>query len=102
MKQTFLLGIVVFVGWVASSGPAAGQSPTRQGTPERAPAAVASAQAQRAVLDQYCVVCHNDKLKTANFSLQNSDLAAVGEHPEVWEKVVRKLRAGIMPPPGVR
>ena len=63
------------------------------------PQAVAS---HRAVLDQYCVTCHNDRAKTANLSLEKLDLAAAGDHPEVWEKVVRKLRAGVMPPPDVR
>lgn len=57
---------------------------------------------QRALLDQYCVSCHNDRTKTANLSLQHLDLATVGDHPELWEKVVRKLRAGVMPPPDVR
>src|SRR5580693_4939074 len=57
--------------------------------------------AERALLDQYCVVCHNDKTKTANFSLQKEDINAVGAHPEVWERVIRKLRAGMMPPPGM-
>jgi hypothetical protein len=57
--------------------------------------------AERALLDQYCVTCHNDKAKTANFSLQNEDINAVGDHPEVWERVIRKLRAGMMPPPGM-
>src|SRR6266700_4070292 len=61
-----------------------------------------SAAEERALLDRYCVTCHNDKTKTANFSLQNLDLATVGDHAELWEKVVRKLRAGLMPPPGVR
>ena len=60
------------------------------------------AAAERALLDQYCVTCHNDKIKTANLSLQKLDLATVGDHPELWEKVVRKLRAGLMPPPGMR
>ena len=40
-------------------------------------------------------------MKTANLSLQGLDLAAVGQHAELWEKVVRKLRAGVMPPPDV-
>jgi hypothetical protein len=57
--------------------------------------------AERALLDQYCVTCHNDKAKTANFSLQKEDINAVGDHPEVWERVIRKLRAGMMPPPGM-
>src|SRR5947199_4325780 len=59
------------------------------------------AAAQRALLDQYCVTCHNDKIKIDNFSLQKEDINAVGDHPEVWERVIRKLRAGMMPPPGM-
>ncbi len=67
---------------------------------QRTPAATPSS--ERAVLDRYCVTCHNDKAKTANLSLQNLDLTTAGDHPELWEKVVRKLRAGVMPPPGMR
>ena len=72
-------------------------------SPRQAPRtpAAASASQQRALLDKYCVSCHNDRLKTANLSLQGADLAAIGDHAEVWEKVVRKLRAGVMPPPDV-
>ncbi|HWW83525.1 MAG TPA: DUF1587 domain-containing protein, partial [Vicinamibacterales bacterium] len=57
---------------------------------------------ERALLDQYCVTCHNDRTKTSNLSLQNLDLAAVGDRAELWERVVRKLRAGVMPPPGMK
>jgi len=57
--------------------------------------------AERALLDQYCVTCHNDKTKADNFSLQKEDINDVGDHPEVWERVIRKLRAGMMPPPGM-
>jgi mono/diheme cytochrome c family protein len=64
--------------------------------------AARSGQTQRVLLDQYCVTCHNNRLKTANLSLEGLDMAAAGDHPELWEKVVRKLRAGVMPPPGLR
>jgi hypothetical protein len=60
-----------------------------------------AAQTQRALLDKYCGTCHSDRLKTANLSLQGLDLANVAHDAEVWEKVIRKLRAGVMPPPGV-
>jgi len=53
---------------------------------------------ERALLDRYCVTCHNQKLKTAGLSLDVMDITKVGEGAEVWEKVVRKLRAGMMPP----
>ena len=56
---------------------------------------------QRALLDRYCVTCHNQQLKTAGLMLDTLDLAHVGEHAEPWEKVVRKLRAGMMPPAGL-
>ena len=58
-----------------------------------------SVEKQRALLDRYCVTCHNDRLKTANLSLQSADLTQVPDHAELWEKVIRKLRAGVMPPP---
>ena len=54
----------------------------------------------RAVVARYCVACHNDRLRTANLQLDTIDIEHVGVDPEVWEKVVRKLRARSMPPPG--
>jgi hypothetical protein len=53
---------------------------------------------QRALLDRYCVGCHNARLKTGGLALDTLDLAKVGDHADVWEKVVRKLRGGLMPP----
>lgn len=50
---------------------------------------------------QYCQTCHNDQLKTGGLSLQRMDSAQVSRNPETWEKVVRQLRAGMMPPSGV-
>ena len=57
--------------------------------------------AQRGLLERYCVTCHNQKLKTGGLTLDALDLGHVGEHAEIWEKVVRKLRAGMMPPQGL-
>lgn len=61
----------------------------------------ADVSAQRAVIDEYCVVCHNKTAKTANLMLDQLDLAHLGDHAEIGEKVVRKLRAGMMPPTGM-
>src|SRR5437867_5191736 len=55
---------------------------------------------QRAFIDTYCVTCHNDRLRTGDLSLEKMDLQNVPEGAETWEKVIRKLRAGAMPPPG--
>jgi len=60
-----------------------------------------SAASERKLLDQYCVTCHNQRLKTAGLTLDKLDPSNVSEHPEAWEKVVRKLRAGMMPPSGM-
>src|SRR5262245_21700832 len=95
MKKTFLLGCVAlsFAALVFAQTKTA--VPTQQSTS-------ASAATQRALIDQYCVTCHNDKTKRANLTLEKLDLTTVGDNPQLWEKVIRKLRAGVMPPPGMR
>src|ERR1043166_5715873 len=68
----------------------------------RAQAGTAAASApDRALLDRYCVTCHNDRLKTGGLTLAGLDPSHVETAPQVWEKVVRKLRASAMPPPNV-
>jgi hypothetical protein len=49
---------------------------------------------------RYCVSCHNEKAKIAGLVLDPAQMSRAGENAEVWEKVVRKLRSGAMPPPG--
>src|SRR4029077_17632992 len=60
-----------------------------------------TASAERALIDRTCVPCHNQTLKTAGLMLDRLPPAQVGGDAHVWEKVVRKLRAGMMPPAGV-
>jgi hypothetical protein len=60
------------------------------------------AHAQQTLLNQYCITCHNEKLKTGGIELDKLDLNHVGANAETWEKVVRKVRAGMMPPAGAR
>ena len=62
--------------------------------------ALSGAAPVRAVLDRYCVTCHNQRLKTAGLLLDQLDLTGAAEHVEAWEKIARKLRAREMPPPG--
>jgi mono/diheme cytochrome c family protein len=57
-------------------------------------------QTYRTILDRYCVTCHNQRLQTGGVTLQSTDLSRVAEHSDLWEKVVRKLRVGTMPPQG--
>ena len=61
----------------------------------------AHASAQRAVLDRYCVVCHNEQALTAGLALDKMDIEQVSEGAPVWEKVLRKLRGRAMPPAGM-
>ena len=55
----------------------------------------------REVLDKYCVTCHNQRLKTGGLTLDTMDLGKVPAQAEIWEKVIRKLRSGTMPPAGM-
>jgi mono/diheme cytochrome c family protein len=84
-----------------STAQAAPRSPqaAAQGTP---PATSNSSATQQALVNQYCVTCHNDRTRKANLSLKTVNMTVAGDHPEIWEKVIRKLRAGMMPPAGVR
>ena len=60
-----------------------------------------TAAAQQAVVGRYCIACHSDKLRTGGLSLQTADLSNVPASAETWEKVIRKLRTGSMPPQGM-
>ncbi len=53
------------------------------------------------LLNKYCVTCHSEKTRTAGLVLEKRDLSAVAQDAQVWEKVVRKLHAGAMPPMGL-
>src|SRR4029450_6782412 len=55
----------------------------------------------RALIDRYCVTCHSDRVKTAGLTLEKRDLSLIPEDAEVWEKALRKLRGGMMPPQGM-
>src|SRR5438132_7383370 len=66
----------------------------------RAAAAQQSSTDYGAFLNQYCITCHNQRAKPANLTLATMDLSAISREAETWEKVVRKLRSGMMPPQG--
>src|SRR5205823_10535537 len=95
-----------FVVWIAASvvslygqsspSPSPPRPTTLQVAAPKSLPSTSSTDARR-TLDRYCVTCHNDRLKTANLSLQGLDLTTVGDQAELWEKVIRKLRAGVMP-----
>jgi cytochrome c5 len=102
-----VMSVAFVAGQAARPRQSSGAAPAvRPATTVQQPAAAPASPApdlskQRAVLDQYCVVCHNQKLKTANLLLDQVDLAHFADHPDLGEKIVRKLRAGMMPPTGM-
>jgi hypothetical protein len=91
MRSRALLGIAIALIGVGALR-AAQQAASPSGAPALSP--------HRATLNRYCVTCHNEKLRTADLLLDRADLEKVSESPEIWEKVVGKLRSGAMPPAG--
>ncbi len=88
-RRGFLLPGLVGIGLLLAGGRAAGQEPLA------GPDAGAT---YRAVLDRYCVTCHNGRLRTAGLELDRADLSNVSGRADLWEKVVLKLRGRDMPP----
>ena len=57
--------------------------------------------AQAGLTDRYCIGCHNDELHSGGLSLAHLSAAHPERNPAEWEKVIVKLRAGMMPPSGI-
>ena len=92
---------LVIAAWTATLTVASGYVAVAD-SPQQPSGAVAApvSTSPRAVLNRYCVSCHNEKLKTAGLVLDTIDAGNVGTTAETWEKVVRKLRSRAMPPAG--
>ena len=93
---------VLRVGWIALVCAAWGSLPAASAPQQPLPGSAIpfSSPQARAVLDRYCVTCHNTRLKTAGLALDVVDLTETAAEAEVLEKIVRKLRKGDMPPAG--
>jgi mono/diheme cytochrome c family protein len=98
-RNTVVLLVLTYLGSAYLSpptlaGPAAfeAQRPANTETGSRT--------AARALLDEYCITCHNERLNTGGLSLETLDLRAIRENAPVLERIVRKVRAGQMPPEG--
>ena len=91
--------VLILAAWQIS--PAAAQTPAPIVRSHATPAPDRTAANWRAMLDKYCVTCHNERSKIGGLMLDRIDLAQVPDQAEVWEKVVRKLHAGAMPPMGL-
>src|SRR5215813_10662303 len=82
----------------------AGSDAMAQRAPGSGPTAVTTmtVDAQNALVAQYCATCHNDKTRSGGMTLTSLNLARPDQNPDLAEKVIRKLRAGMMPPPGAK
>ena len=97
IRGRLLIQAIAFGGALFSSaGITYGQS---------AGAGTSTAAAQQALINKYCVACHNDKLTSGGLSLAKLEKTLVpggiSDGAEDWEKVILKLRSGMMPPPGL-
>ena len=70
-------------------------------TPATQAAQAAPAVNQRELIQKYCVTCHNERAKTGGLVLENLDPQEASAHADTWEKVIRKVRGGMMPPQGM-
>src|SRR4051812_42509199 len=99
--RTGIATVAVLLCLVAANGPTAtGQAPA-----PAPPAPVASHVEGPALIEQYCMGCHSDRVKLGGLALSQLNLDTPGANPqsaEIAEKVVRKLRGGLMPPAGAK
>ena len=89
------IAVVVWIGVAMSGGAAAGP---QSGAAAPGPSALS---AEKALVNRYCVTCHNERRQVpagAPLLLDKLNVDQVSDHPEAWEKVVRKVRSGAMPP----
>src|SRR5215471_5283319 len=99
---------VVLSSWlVFSLGAAAvSQAPTPQSAAPAQPSPTSvttplTAGSSRALINQYCIGCHNARVQSGKVRLDDADLSNVAANQETWERVTRKLRGGVMPPVGM-
>ena len=93
MKRRWIFGVGSAVLALLSFGSVG--APLQQSTPQ-------GFTEHQALVTQYCVTCHNQRTKTAGLTFDTMSLAEVGKDAKIWEEAVRKLRGGMMPPPGAR
>jgi cytochrome c553 len=97
LTGTLMLGI----GLAAATGPAKRTSHTQPMVASHA-VAMLSVDAQNKLVSSNCATCHDNDAKTGGLTLEEFDAATIDQHPEIAEKMIKKLRAGMMPPPTVK
>ena len=102
LRRFHVAAVAAGLAWTAQLSGARAPEATPQAAPTgTAATTTTSASDLKATVDAYCVTCHNQRLKTGGLTLDDVSLSDPGAHADVWEKVIRKVRGGMMPPPGV-
>src|SRR5690242_11831227 len=97
MRRIVILALGL-CGWIVAALSAAQVPPQAKPAPTSiAPPTISI----KSVVDTYCIACHNQKLRTAGLVLEGVDTTRPAANADVWERVIAKLRAGAMPPPGL-
>jgi mono/diheme cytochrome c family protein len=97
-----LAAVVLLSVQVGTSAQQANRTPaSAQGSGAAGPAVAQGSAAAASAVNQYCVTCHNERVKTAELTLDRIDVTNPGANAEVWEKVMRKVQTGTMPPPNM-
>ncbi len=92
-----LICVLLVAGWLTLTSEGVQTQPSQ---PQPQPASASDVADPRALLDRYCITCHNERLLTAGLALDTLDTANPAADAELWEGVIQKLRTGSMPPPG--
>jgi mono/diheme cytochrome c family protein len=87
--------LLMLVWWVAPAEPIRAAPAVRAAQPSSG-----TLSSPKAVLEKYCISCHNQRVRTGGLALDTLDVQQVSGHAEVWERVIQKLRKGTMPPAG--
>ncbi len=94
------IGMLLVAASVAGMGLLSGYAVQAAGQSKAPTPAPASAEAQKAIVDKYCITCHNTRMKAGGLVLAGMNFDTVAKDAEVWERVIRKLSARMMPPAG--
>jgi hypothetical protein len=97
-----LCGTVLVAGQTTRTRPAVASAPRPAVAHATTAASALPIDAQNKLVAQYCATCHSEKGHAGELSLASFNAAKVTDHADVGEKMIRKLRAGMMPPPGAR
>jgi hypothetical protein len=89
---------LIFLAGMALSAATLGPTTAQERVTQPAPT---TATDPSMVMNKYCVTCHSDRAKTGGLTLEHADLTDIAKGAPTWEKVIRKVRAGMMPPPGM-